>query len=107
MKGSDIKALLIGLATALFILAVLAPFYVKAPLTEGSKGSPLIVGTNQLSAGANLYHTNGYHYGKVVRLDDRFAFADGTNRPGVLIRATNGLEKWIPRDRLTNALVTQ
>ena len=110
MKASDAtkKSLLIAFATALFILAVLAPFHIRAPLAQGSISSPAVpLGTDQLKIGVNLYLSNGYHFGKVVKIDQQHAFPDGTKGAGALVKPTNAFRVWIPMDKLMNALVVQ
>ena len=60
-----------------------------------------------LAVGANLYLANGYHFGRVVKIDQGREFPDGTNRPGALIKPTNTFAVWVPLEKLTNALVVQ
>jgi hypothetical protein len=99
------KALIIGVAVFFSIGAVLS--VVKRGPVAKETVSPVRLGTNQLKMGANLYLSNGYHFGKVVKVDSEHAFPDGTNRLGALVKPTNAFRVWLPMEKLTNALVLE
>jgi hypothetical protein len=43
--------------------------------------------------------------GEVLMTDSAYEFPDGTIRPGVLLKAGNGAEAWVPRENLREGLV--
>src|SRR5688500_17754325 len=99
----------IGLAVFFLILASLSLFWLDPRRSQACDGAPVRVrlGTNHLTIGANLYLTNGYHFGKVVKVAQRHEFPDGTIQPAALIKPTNAFRVWIAMEKLTNALVVQ
>ena len=100
------KSALIALAVFFVVLALIVVAFNQTPEVQ-AEGALVPLGTNQLAVGANLYLANGYHFGRVVKIDQGREFPDGTNRPGALIKPTNTFAVWVPLEKLTNALVVQ
>ena len=99
------KSFHIALALFFLIMAALGTFWFRPARMQALNVERVFLGTNQVHIGENLYHPNGYHVGKVIQLDDWYEFPDGTNRPGVLVRATNHYETWIPREKMNKLMV--
>src|ERR1043165_376578 len=67
---------------------------------------PPEIGINVLSVGDVLYDPdNKRELGRVLALDPRHQFLEGSNRDGVLLRSSvDGAEDWTPRTNLNSAL---
>ena len=65
-----------------------------------------ILGTNELTPRTRLYDSAfKKQFGIVLATDPAYEFEDGEIRSGVLIKAENGVKRWVPRTNLSKVLV--
>jgi hypothetical protein len=77
-------------------------------LRAKSKPAPLVLvplGTNVVTKGTDYYNPKTRKkWGTILETDDAHKFEIGI-RPGVLIKALNGAEVWVPRANMDEVLV--
>src|SRR5688500_15970615 len=90
----------------LLVLAIIAAavFYRTKPVPAPI--NLIAIGTNTLKAQMMIYDPHSRRFrGEVLATDNAHEFPDGTIRPGVLLKAVNGIEAWVPRENLREGLV--
>jgi hypothetical protein len=74
-------------------------------LSKAEVLNPTPLGTNTIQTGTFLYQRDGKkELGRVVVVEPKHKFQDGTLREGVLIRTATG-DVWMPGEKLSDALV--
>ncbi len=87
------------------------PLVIFFPSRTGPEPDPppqilVPLGRNVVTKGATYYNPeNRKAIGTILDTSNAYEFDDGTIRPGVLVKRSDGLEAWVPRKNMDRVLV--